>query len=177
MREYRLGRIGKLEVTAVPIAVLGFILLWAAAGIIFLLLFTRALVPALLVGLAAAGLHYLAGLVHQLSHAAAAARTGFPMERTRFGRLLILATSIYPEDEPDLPTQVHLRRAIGGPVGSLALSAAALVLGIFVRPLSAPAAGLLFFLAADSLVIFAIGALIPLGFTDMSSILYYSRRR
>jgi hypothetical protein len=85
----------------------------------------------------------------------------------------VLGGTLYPRDEPELPAAVHIRRALGGPIGSLLL---ALVMGLIawgLRPLGGLLYGLTLFAFWDNLLFFTLGALLPLGFTDGSTLMKY----
>ena len=162
-----------LRLSAGSTALLGSALLWLAlTAAVALLGFSLA--GAALLGLAGVALHWLADLWHQAGHALAARRTGHPMAGVRLWG--VLSASVYPPDEPALPRGVHVWRALGGPLASALLSALALI-----PPATLPAAGGLWWLALffllDNLLTFALGALLPLGFTDGSTILHWYRHR
>jgi hypothetical protein len=76
-----------------------------------------------------------------------------------------------------LPATIHIRRALGGPVATLA---ATLLVGLGISALR-PAGGLVWWLAAffflDGLLIFTLGALLPLGFTDGSTLMHWWGKR
>ena len=173
-RVFHIGRLGSLEIRARASVLPVFLLLWTGLFVVGLLVLRLAPASALLGGLAASLLHYLSDLWHQLSHSFAARRTGHPMTGVQFWGPL--STSLYPEDEPRLPAAVHLRRAIGGPLGSLALAAAAGVLALALRPVGGVWMWLSAFFFLDNLLTFTLGALLPLGFTDGSTLLYWMRR-
>jgi hypothetical protein len=80
---------------------------WAAAWM-------RSLTPgsALLAGLFSVPVMFASDWLHQWGHARAARRTGYPMIGIHYHSLF--SASQYPPDEPSLPAQVHLRRALGG---------------------------------------------------------------
>ena len=59
----------------------------------------------------------------QLGHARAAEQVGYPMEGVHLWG--VLGTSVYPTDEPELPAEVHVERALGGPKASAVLAVAA----------------------------------------------------
>lgn len=173
MREVSVARVGGVELFVTPAAVLGFLLLWVALTVFGVSVLGRPIGWALVAGLAAAALHFVAALIHHLSHAVAARRTGHPMQAVRFGRMLVLATSVYPENEPELPARTHIRRALGGPTGSLLFALAAGAAAVALRPLGGLAYWLALFAALDSFLVFFVGVLLPLGFTDMSTILLW----
>jgi hypothetical protein len=121
---------------------------------------------AIVVALIATLLHFGSELFHHLGHAWAARQTGYPMLGIRFGLLGIFARSLYPSDEPELPARIHLRRALGGPLWSLALTIA----GALIVFTLGSARGALWLLAVfffvENLFVFTLQALVPLGFND-----------
>jgi hypothetical protein len=89
-----------------------------------------------------------------------------------------LITTLYPRNEPNLPARIHIRRALGGPPVSLALAVVALGIVLVARnALGGPfwALSVLFFI--QNFFIFFLGAFLPLGFTDGSTLLRYARQR
>lgn len=177
MKSFTLGKLMNVEIRVTYAALVGFLLLVALGSGVSLFWFTRDAGRALLAGLALAGIHFTTAAVHQVGHAIAARSTGYPMSAVRFGRWLVLATSIYPDDEPQLDSGLHIRRAIGGPIGSLTFAALCLVTTLVLRRGSPVPAALAALAGADSLIVFTLGSLVPLGFTDMSSVLYYRSRK
>lgn len=175
MKSIRLGRIGGLELKAHPSALAGFGLLWGGLSLFGRRRLRLSWQTAVLGGLAATGLHLAACLWHQAGHAAAAAASGFPMRGIRLWG--VLSSSLYPRDEPVLPAEVHLQRAFGGPLASGLLSLAAGLLALLLRPLGDVYAGLGLFFFADNLLVFTLGAFVPLGFTDGSTILHWWPQR
>ena len=174
-KAYRLGSVAGLRIVAERSVIYASAGLWILAGGAGIFLLDLSPGSAIVGGAAAVGLHWFAGLVHHLGHAWAARRTGFPMS----GILcrLLLCTSRYPRHEPLLPANVHIRRALGGPLFSFLLALASAVLAILLRAQGgrlwyAPA-----FLALDSFVVFTAGALLPLGFTDGSTLLEWWPQR
>ena len=122
-------------------------------------------------GAAALVLHWLGDLGHHLGHAWAARRTGHPMIGIRFWGFL--STSVYPDDEGALPAQVHMRRALGGPLMSLALGLAAGLLAAALFPLGGLPRYLSLFAALENLLMYGLGAFLPVGFTDGSTLLHW----
>jgi hypothetical protein len=124
-------------------------------------------------GLLCVTLHWLAETWHQLGHARAARQVGYPMRGIRFGTLALLSTALYPRGEPLLPASIHIHRALGGPKASLVLSVVAglLVLALWNTNALWRATSLFFFL--DNLLVLTLGSLLPLGFTDGSTILHW----
>ncbi len=122
-KETKLGTLpffGGLSFSFVPSALLGFLLIWAILSAVVVYWLHYPLLTAVLLGLAATTLHWLSEFLHNLGHAWAAHRTGYPMTGIRF--YAVLAASLYPPDEPALPGRVHIRRALGGPIINACLS-------------------------------------------------------
>lgn len=164
MKTLHLGRLFGLEFAAHPSTGPAFAILWLVLASTGYFAFNLPLGEAVLGGLTCTLLHYLGELWHNLSHAAAARRTGYPMSGVTFWT--ILASSRYPKDEPDLPARIHISRALGGPLGSGLLALAlGLLLPIFNQlPAVSRLTGFFFFI--DNLLVFTLGALLPLGFND-----------
>jgi hypothetical protein len=173
-RGIRLGSLMGLEVSFGMSMLAGIVVLLIAFFVVgrwlFHAGFAAAAVGAVLLTLA----HFAQEAVHNLGHATAARRQGAPMTGFQFWG--VLAMSQYPPDEPELPARVHIQRALGGP----ALSA---VLAVLLGVLWVVAARLHFhlpwvFLVAflDGVLVFSLGALLPLGFNDGSTIIRWSRR-
>lgn len=176
---YELGQIAGLRITARSSAFMSMIAVWVVLVFIAFVLYKVPLADAVIGGLVAMLIHWVSALAHQLGHSFAARRTGYPMIGVYF--LGALAMSIYPKNEPSLAGGIHIRRALGGPIlsGLVALAAGWLYLfltGTFTIGSEEPhyryiivLVGLFFFL--DNLLVFTLGALLPLRFTDGGTIL------
>jgi hypothetical protein len=171
----RIGRVADLEVSFAPSALAGSAALWAASAEIGVLVFRASLVEAVIGGLLMTLLHWVSELFHNIGHARAARRTGHPMTGVQFW--LVFGRSEYPADETDVTAQQHISRALGGPTGSAVVSLGAGLIAAIMVVTHAPLAwvGLLFFL--DNLLVFTLGAFLPLGFSDGSTLIYWARRR
>lgn len=169
---YNLGRIAGLRLTARPSAGLGALLLWALLSAIGASLLGLPPLAAIGGGLAAMLLHWLSSLAHHLGHAAAARGTGYPMLGVRFWG--VLGTSIYPRDEPPLPAGVHIRRALGGPIASAALTLVAGALALLTTGQAAAWVARFFFL--ENLLVYTLQVVLPLGFNDGATILHWWRK-
>jgi hypothetical protein len=182
MKSIQLGKVAGLKITAHRTEFIGFVLLWA---ILYIALTSLPFSPlACIIGAYFATLlHYASELWHQLGHAWAAQSTGYPMIGVRYW--WILGASIYPKDEPPLPGSIHIRRALGGPLASIILTlitgTAYLLLGAvyttlpyehtLYRAVIEQSFLIAFFFFLDNLFVFTLGAFLPLGFTDGSTIL------
>ncbi|MBP6016840.1 MAG: hypothetical protein KA586_08980 [Candidatus Promineofilum sp.] len=169
------GKIGGLRVTAEPSVVGGFLLLWAVFSLLGRSLYRLRLSAAVTGGLLTAGLHFLSELWHQMGHARAAALTGFPMTSVHLWGML--GTSEYPPDEPQLPDEVHIERALGGPRSSAALALAAMLAAFIIRPIGRTAFMVTSLFALDNLLIFAVGALLPMPFLETDGVVIWRYRQ
>ena len=174
-QKYPLGRLAGLELSYRRSIIPAFIFLWAILSAVGLWVLDLPPLSALAGSLAAASLHYCSDLWHQFGHAAAARRTGYPMIGVVFWGAL--STSLYPNHEGDLPGRIHITRALGGPISSLALSMAAGLLALALKTSGGTLYWTVIFLCLDNLLVFGLGALLPLGFTDGSTLLYWMRKR
>jgi hypothetical protein len=119
---------------------------------------------AAMTALAAVILHWSSETVHCLGHAWAAAGVGYPMSGFRYWWMM--AKTIYPKDEPTLPPEIHLRRALGGPIFSAGVTLAAGLLW-WLFPGGIPAwNALLAFFFLDNLLFFTAQVLIPIPWAD-----------
>lgn len=173
-RVIRVGRFAGLELTARPTALVALLGLWAGlSGLARRRGYTwpRAVVG----GGLAVGLHIFAEMWHQFGHARMAMATEFPMSGVKFWG--VLAASEYPTDEPVLPPEIHMQRAVGGPIASVILTAVTLPIALLLRPFRGLVADLFLFTAAENLLLFTLGALLPLNFSDGGTLLKYGRQR
>jgi hypothetical protein len=172
---YRLGTIGGVKITARPSALIASIALWAIATEVATTFFGATLAAGIVQGLVVTLLHWLSDLLHQLGHAIAARRTGYPMSGLRLW--LLLSSGLYPLDEPQLPTSVHVRRALGGPIMSLLVTLAAGVIAWLLYTAASPYTWIAVFVFLDNLLVLTLGALLPLSFTDGGTLLRLWRAR
>jgi hypothetical protein len=173
MKAIQLGKVAGLKITAYRTAFYGFAILWAVVVVAAMLLLEAPPGEALIGGLILTMLHYFSELWHQLGHAWAARWVGYPMIGVRYW--WILGQSIYPNNEPELPGSTHIRRALGGPAASFLLWFVGFALTIIVGNLNTSSLLVLLWVlplfALDNLFVFTLGAFLPLGFTDGSTIL------
>jgi len=156
-----------------PTALVALGLLWLAATFTSLRFISDNMLLAIVIGLGISLLHWAALFAHHFGHALAARGTGYPMVGVRLWWWL--ATSLYSRDEPTLPPTIHIRRALGGPLASFAFFAAASLIAWALLSQDIGGWFLAGYAALDSLLIFGIGSLIPLGFNDGSTLIQWSR--
>jgi Zn-dependent protease len=177
MRDYDLGSVGGLQLTAKPAALVGSAALLALFTVIGLII-GFSLGTALFGGLVALALHWISEIVHCLGHAVFARQTGYPMLGITLGTYGIFATTVYPASEPLLPDSVHLHRALGGPFISLQL---ALLGGLVLFIQSQGERGLAWWLSLffflENLFVYTLQAAIPLGFNDGETIWQILRKK
>lgn len=173
-RVYRIGHFAGLDLSVMPSALWSMAAIWLGVCLIVFWLMGLGWGWALMGGLLVVAIHWLSDFAHQAGHAIAARRTGFPMTGVRFWG--VFSTSLWPADEPALPGRIHIRRALGGPVASILIGAAALVVAWLAGPDGAMVWWLAIFAAADNLLVLGFGAFLPLGFTDGSTILHWWKR-
>jgi hypothetical protein len=173
-RSTEIGRVAGLQLSFVPSALISAVLMWVAFAAIGLFVLNLPALEAVIGGLVAVILHWLSELIHQLGHAWAARRTGYPMTGIRFWGAL--SASIYPDSEPSLPAAMHIRRALGGPLTSLLVSVLAGIVLLALYPQGGLLRWLALFFFIDNFFVFTLGSLMPLGFTDGSTLLYWRNK-
>jgi len=177
MKRFKLGRIADVEMSATPLALAGSAALWLVLFILANTFLTLTTTEAIFGSLLAVILHWIGEIFHQLGHVWAAKRTGYPMRGIRLGPLAILAVALYPRDEPELPAEIHIRRALGGPAASLLLTLITGVIAFLLRDASEFWRALSLFYVLENLFVFTLGAFLPLGFTDGSTLLHWWPKR
>jgi hypothetical protein len=170
-RLYELGRLAGLRLTAGPSAIVGSAVLWALLSGVAAGALGVPPVAAIAGGLVAVLLHWGSDIVHQLGHAWVARVSGHPMIGIRLW--WVLSTAIYPRDEPALPGAIHIRRALGGPAASLLLTLVAAAVALALRRVGGATWWVALFFFLDNLLVLTIGALMPLSFTDGSTLLHW----
>jgi hypothetical protein len=117
--------------------------------------------------------------LHQMGHALAARRTGYPMTGIFFHS--VLSVSQYPPDEPPLPARVHVQRALGGFWINLLIGLFLVPYAFFLSFSGGVAGWVVGFVAFYNLVVLGLGALLPIDIpnvltTDGGTLRRYWRR-
>jgi hypothetical protein len=173
MKSTQLGNLFGLQMSFIPPLWAGVAFVWIALSLVGFLGFDIPLGESILLGFIGMLLHYVSELIHCLGHAVAAKSTGYPMNGIRFGLFGIFAQTMYPKDEPELPSSTHIRRALGGPIANLIVS----IILFFILPLWRGNwywLGLFVFL--DNLITYTLQVFLPVGFNDASTILNELRK-
>lgn len=173
MTEFSLGRVGGLALAVQPLAFVGSAVLLVGVTLVGHFILQMSLLEAIILGVSCVALHWLGEYLHQVGHARAAQHTGHPMAGIRFGFLGLLSTSLYPNNEPSLPAAQHIHRALGGPKLSFVVAIVSFVVVLLVWNLHPVLRAVAVFFFLDNLFIFSLGSLLPLGFNDGSTILYW----
>lgn len=175
MKRWQLGTVLGVEVWFTQSSQLLSLLLWLLFGVATAVWLKLPWGMAVGVGGTAVLLHWLGELLHQLGHAWVARRVGYPMRK--LVSWLVLFGSSYPKDEPPLHATIHIRRALGGPAVSLAITLIAGLLLLILPTPGSPGTLLTGFVFWENLLVFFLGAFLPLGFTDGSTLLTWWPRR
>jgi len=163
-----LGSVSKVRLSARPSAIICWLLLWMLYSILGGFLFKLPLAVAIAFGLLAFAFHWFSTLIHQLGHVWVGRRVGYAATGIQFW--WIFSSTLYPADEPALPTAIHFQRALGGPALNLLLTIVAGALCLALLPLGGFVWRFAAILAVQNLLAFIVGFL-PLGFTDGSTLL------
>ncbi|MFP4321025.1 MAG: hypothetical protein ACLFTK_01080 [Anaerolineales bacterium] len=135
------------------------------------------IILAILGAVVAVLLHWVNAMVHQIGHSTAARLTGYPMHHATM--YMILETSVYPRDEPELPAAVHRRRALGGPLANLLWALVWMIPSLVLFFGVGAAAWPLYFMVLESVFVFCLAAFVPLHMigleTDGSTLLKHWR--
>lgn len=134
---------------------------------------------AMVAGALSAVVFFVSELLHQLGHAWAAHRVGYPMTGIHFFSLF--SASLYPADEPPLPRRVHVQRSLGGFWVNVVIGLVLIPFAIAAWPQGGIGAWVLAFGVVANLFVLGLGAFVPLtvpggdGVTDGAALLRYYR--
>lgn len=176
-KEHRIGKVTGLRLSIEPLFIVGTIILWIVLSGVGILILDLPVSQAVVGGLIAAFLYWLSEIVHQLGHAYAAHQTGHPMVGIHLGKYLFFGISLYPENEEPLPAEIHIRRALGGPISSLVFTVVTGIVAVILSPRDDVVSWIALFVCVINLVVFTIGPFLPLGFTDGSTLLKWWGKR
>lgn len=172
---YSLGRIAGIKLSAKPSALVASVALWAVVAELATAALRVSLAQGIIGGLLIVLLHWVSVIAHQLGHAFMARRAGYPMRSIRLW--LLLSSGLYPLDEPELPAAIHVRRALGGPLASLLVACLCGGIALWMYMAGTPYWWVVAFLFLDNLLVLALGAFLPLSFTDGGTLKKWWGRR
>ncbi len=104
--------------------------------------------------------------IHQLGHAWAAKSVGYPMIGIR--HFSWFSGSIYPKDEPPLPPQTHIKRALGGFWINILIGLALAPLAFYLWTLNGVAAFTVVAVSVWNFFVLGLGALLPIDFSGFT---------
>lgn len=162
--EQELGSIAGLRISVQPSFFTARLLFIATLALLGRFIFKLSRPQALYGAIIAVVLDAFAVLIHQLGHAWIAKRTGWPMTGIRFWNLF--ATCTYPPDEPELPPEVHIQRAAGGPIASLLLGLVTGVPLLWILPREGIGRLFALYWVLNNIVVKSVLAYGPLPWTD-----------
>jgi hypothetical protein len=87
----------------------------------------------------------------------------------------LLSSGLYPANEPELPLAAHRTRALGGPTMSALIALATGIIAWAMLAAGNHYAWLAVAAFIDNLVVLCLGAFLPLGFNDGSTLLRLRR--
>jgi hypothetical protein len=168
-KKHHLFTIIDISITYTLLAALLSLILWLIFTLIGVFAFQYTLGESISGALIVLFLHWFSDVFHQLGHGFAARRVGYPMREIRL--VHVLAVSIYPRNEPDLPAETHIRRALGGAPATFLLALIGAILAFGLRTTGGIVFTVALFFFIDNAIVLGLGAFLPLGFTDGSTLL------
>lgn len=153
-------------------------MLWVIFTLVSGALYDLTAAETAIAGIIGTGFYWGMGVFHQLGHAWASRRAGYPMIAVQTYSL-IFSGSVYPAAEGELPASVHIQRAFGGPIFNGILAVFAIILAIVTNNQGGLIAWTTFIFVFCNLY-YSVGALTPLPAfieTDGNTILKWWGKR
>lgn len=173
MPSFKLGTTYDVKITISPAGIISFLIIIPILGLIAANLRGLTSSQALLAGGLSALIWFVSEWIHQMGHAFAARRVGYPMQRIHYFSLLALG--LYPQDEPSLPRHIHVKRALGGFWVNLLFGLLLTPAALLLWPGGGIGGWLAGFSAFLNAIILGLGAFLPidtkLGATDGGTLL------
>ncbi len=168
MRAFTLGALFSLKTTTSFWGIIWFLILipwlgWSAARVVSLSFWDAALA-----GILSTLAMYVGEWAHQLGHARAARRAGYPMIGIHW--VWWLSSSIYPKDEPPLPPRTHIQRALGGFWVNVLIGLLLAPLAFYLWPGGGLWAWVFAFSATFNFFVLGLGALLPIDIPGVFTI-------
>jgi hypothetical protein len=153
-------KFGNMPVSVLRSAAIGSLILMISLSIAALFLTSLTALDVIIIGIIGTLLHWLGELIHQYGHFFAAKRVGHPSTGVELWWLL--GSTRYPANEGKLLPQIHIRRALGGPIASAIFSVIITIISfVWLRGVSEASDFLAVWMMLENWLIFTIGALFP----------------
>jgi len=149
----------KTPISVALSALIGAVGLWVILAGVALALTNLTPLDAIIAGLIGTLLHFVGETLHQFGHIMAAKRVGYPARGIRLW--FVLGSTLYPHDEPDLPANIHIRRALGGPLFSMVTTLFCLGWALLWWDYGDLPRFIVGFVLLDNALVFTLGALFP----------------
>jgi hypothetical protein len=162
MNNISLGKWLGVEITLSPWALVAYLALALVCSMLAAVWRDLTWLGSLQAGAWSAVVFFFSDLAHQYGHYRAGRAVGYPFTRLHFHS--IFSACIYPADEPPLPPQTHIRRALGGFWINVLLGGAFLpyAIMIFFTEGGDVGAWVILFLVVSNILILGFGALLPI---------------
>lgn len=178
MKGLKLFRVSGFDFYVTRTAFFGSIMLWVIFTLVSGARYDLTPAETAVAGVIGTAFYWGTEIIHQMGHAWASRRAGYPMMAVKT-YALIFGKSIYPRDEGELPASVHIQRAFGGPLFNGILAIFAVPLAIVTDNQGGLVAWTSFIFAFCNLY-YSVGALTPLPAvveTDGNTILKWWGKR
>ncbi len=174
-KSFHLLTVFNVRITFTPLCVVTYLILIPPFTWLGMTLRNLTLAEGLIASFFIIVLMFITENIHQLGHAWAAKSVGYPMIGIR--HFSWFSASIYPKDEPPLPPQTHIKRALGGFWINLLIGLALAPFAFYLWNINGVAAFTVVATSAWNFFVLGLGALLPIdfnGFTvDGGTILHY----
>ena len=165
-KSFSLLTLFNIRITVTPLCVVSYLILIPPLTWLGMILRNLSLAEGLIASIFIIDLMFVTENIHQFGHAWAAKSVGYPMIGIR--HFSWFSGSIYPKDEPPLPPQTHIKRALGGFWINILIGLALAPLALYLWTLNGVAA---FTVAATfvwNFFVLGLGALLPIDFNGFT---------
>jgi|GEM_PF-1541017 len=154
------GDLGGLRVIIKGSAVVASLILWLVLSGFAIVVMEQSLLFGVFSALVALAFHWVNVWVHHQGHYAAGVAMGHPLRHVV--AFALIALDVYPPNEPTLPARTHVRRALGGPMVSVAFTGVLVGIAVPWFALAGSVWWPFLFLIVDNTLINVLGAMLPL---------------